>query len=81
MVNNLRRHHQDVYQADQQILGDIPDAGRAYQITSQLLRETGWSWDLNFHYRNNHVIFALVMIHMLRVLVSGAYRRARRGCG
>jgi menaquinol-cytochrome c reductase cytochrome b subunit len=57
----------------------IPDAGRAYQITSQLLRETGWSWDLNFHYWNSYVIFALVMIHMLRVFVSGAYRRGKTG--
>ena len=57
----------------------IPDAGRAYQITSQLLRETGWSWDLNFHYWNSYLIFALVMIHMLRVFVSGAYRRGKTG--
>ena len=57
----------------------IPDAGRAYQITSQLLRETGWSWDLNFHYWNSYLIFALVMIHMLRVFISGAYRRGKTG--
>ena len=57
----------------------IPDAGRAYQITSQLLREPGWSWVLNFHYWNSYVIFALVMIHMLRVFVSGAYRRGKTG--
>jgi menaquinol-cytochrome c reductase cytochrome b subunit len=57
----------------------IPDAGRAYQITSQLLRETGWSWDLNFHYWNSYVIFGLVMIHMLRVFLSGGYRRGKTG--
>jgi menaquinol-cytochrome c reductase cytochrome b subunit len=57
----------------------IPDAGRAYDITSQLLRETGWSWDLNFHYWNSYVIFALVMIHMLRVFLSGGYRRGKTG--
>ncbi|HEX9122298.1 MAG TPA: cytochrome b N-terminal domain-containing protein [Actinomycetota bacterium] len=57
----------------------IPDAGRAYQITSQLLREGGWSVDLNFHYWNSYVIFALVMIHMLRVFLSGGYRRGKTG--
>lgn len=57
----------------------IPDAGRAYQITSQLLREGGWSVDLNFHYWNSYVIFGLVMIHMLRVFLSGGYRRGKTG--
>jgi len=28
----------------------IPDAGQAYQITSKLLGEGGWSVALNFHY-------------------------------
>jgi menaquinol-cytochrome c reductase cytochrome b subunit len=57
----------------------IPDAGRAYQITSTLLRQGGWSVDLNFHYWNSCVIFGLVMIHMLRVFVSGGYRRGKTG--
>jgi menaquinol-cytochrome c reductase cytochrome b subunit len=57
----------------------IPDAGRAYQITSQLLREGGWSADLNFHYWNSYVIFAMVMIDMLRVFLSGGYRRGKTG--
>jgi menaquinol-cytochrome c reductase cytochrome b subunit len=57
----------------------IPDAGRAYQITSKLLNEGGWSVDLNFHYWNSYVVFGLVMIHMLRVFVSGGYRRGKTG--
>jgi quinol-cytochrome oxidoreductase complex cytochrome b subunit len=57
----------------------IPDAGRAYQITSQLLRESWWSVDLNFHYWNSYVIFGLVMIHMFRVFLSGGYRRGKTG--
>lgn len=57
----------------------IPDAGRAYQITSQLLREGGWSAVLNFHYWTSYLIFALVMIHMLRVFLSGGYRRGKTG--
>jgi quinol-cytochrome oxidoreductase complex cytochrome b subunit len=57
----------------------IPDAGRAYQITSKLLREGGWSVDLNFHYWNSYVIFGLIMIHMVRVFLSGGYRRGKTG--
>jgi len=57
----------------------IPDAGRAYQITSKLLDEAGWSVNLNFHYWNSYVIFGLVMIHMLRVFVSAGYRRGKTG--
>src|SRR6266508_6291752 len=57
----------------------IPDAGQAYQITSKLLDEGGWSVVLNFHYWTAYVIFGLVMIHMLRVFFSGGYRGPRRG--
>jgi quinol-cytochrome oxidoreductase complex cytochrome b subunit len=57
----------------------IPDAGQAYQITAKLLGEGGWSVVLNFHYWTAYVIFALVMIHMLRVFFSGGYRGPRRG--
>jgi quinol-cytochrome oxidoreductase complex cytochrome b subunit len=57
----------------------IPDAGQAYQITSKLLGEGGWSVALNFHYWTSYVIFALVLIHMLRVFFSGGYRGPRGG--
>jgi Cytochrome b subunit of the bc complex len=57
----------------------IPDAGRAYGITKTLLSEGGWSVVLNFHYWNAYVIFALVMIHMMRVFFSGGYRGAKKG--
>ena len=56
-----------------------PDAGTAYDTTSRLLNEGGWSVNLNFHYWNSYLIFGLVMIHMLRVFVSAAYRRAKTG--
>lgn len=56
----------------------IPDAGKAYGITKELLHESGWSVVLNFHYWNAYVIFALVMIHMMRVFISGGYR-GRKG--
>ena len=59
----------------------LPDAGQAFQITERLLDEGGWSVVLNFHYWNGYVIFALVMIHLLRVFFSGGYRGPRRGCG
>jgi menaquinol-cytochrome c reductase cytochrome b subunit len=57
----------------------IPDAGQAYQITDRLLNEGGWSIVLNFHYWNAYLIFGLVMIHMLRVFVTGGYRGGRTG--
>ena len=57
----------------------VPDAGQAYQITSKLLDEGGWSVALNFHYYTSYVIFGLVMIHMLRVFLSGGYRGPKNG--
>jgi menaquinol-cytochrome c reductase cytochrome b subunit len=57
----------------------IPDAGRAYGITSTLLHEGGWSVVLNFHYWTAYVIFALVLVHMMRVFFSGGYRGRRVG--
>ena len=57
----------------------LPDAGRAYGITKTLLSEPGWSVVLNFHYWAAYVIFALVMVHMMRVFFSGGYRGAKKG--
>src|SRR6266540_1434217 len=57
----------------------VPDAGRAYGITKTLLNEGGWSVVLNFHYWNAYLIFALVMVHMMRVFLSGGYRGAKKG--
>ena len=57
----------------------LPDAGQAYQLTAKLLGEGGWSVVLNFHYWTSYVIFALVIVHMLRVFFSGGYRGPRNG--
>jgi quinol-cytochrome oxidoreductase complex cytochrome b subunit len=57
----------------------IPDAGRAYQVTTTLLHEGGWSWLLNFHYYVAYLIFGLVLVHMMRVFFSGGYRGAKNG--
>jgi quinol-cytochrome oxidoreductase complex cytochrome b subunit len=57
----------------------VPDAGRAYGITKSLLKEPGWSVALNFHYWNSYVIFVLVMVHMMRVFISAAYRKTKKG--
>jgi quinol-cytochrome oxidoreductase complex cytochrome b subunit len=57
----------------------IPDAGRAYGITKTLLQEGGWSWLLNFHYWAAYLIFALVLVHMMRVFFSGGYRAGKNG--
>jgi quinol-cytochrome oxidoreductase complex cytochrome b subunit len=56
-----------------------PDAARAYSITADLLRNPGWSIILNFHYWNGFLIFGLVMVHMLRVFISGGYLHGKQG--
>ncbi len=57
----------------------VPDASLAYGITANLLASAGWSIVLNFHFYNAYLIFALVMIHMVRVFISGGYRGGRTG--
>jgi quinol-cytochrome oxidoreductase complex cytochrome b subunit len=57
----------------------IPDAEKAYGITAHLLKTGGWSIVLNFHFFNSFLIFGLVMIHMVRVFVTGGYRRGKEG--
>jgi quinol-cytochrome oxidoreductase complex cytochrome b subunit len=57
----------------------IPDAAKAYGITQHLLATGGWSFVLNFHFFNSFLIFGLVMIHMLRVFITGGYRRGKEG--
>lgn len=56
-----------------------PDAATAYQTTRHLLGTAVWSVILNFHFYNSYLIFALVMIHMMRVFISGAYRASKKG--
>ena len=57
----------------------VPDAAKAYGITQHLLATGGWSFVLNFHFFNSFLIFGLVMIHMLRVFITGGYRRGKEG--
>jgi quinol-cytochrome oxidoreductase complex cytochrome b subunit len=57
----------------------VPDAGKAYDITKSLINSPGWHVVLNFHYWNAFLIFALVLIHMLRVFITGGYRRGKQG--
>jgi len=56
-----------------------PDAGKAFGITQHLIGAPGWSVIINFHYYNAYLIFGLVMIHMMRVFISGGYRRGKTG--
>lgn len=56
-----------------------PDAARAYDTTKHLLETPGWSLILNFHFWNSYLIFALLVIHMLRVFITGGYRRGKQG--
>ena len=57
----------------------VPDAGRAYDITKELIDSPVWRLVLGFHYFNAFLIFGLVMVHMMRVFVSGGYRRGKQG--
>jgi len=57
----------------------VPDAGRAYDTVAGLLKQAGWSTILNFHFYNSYLIFGLVMIHMVRVFITGGYRRGKEG--
>lgn len=57
----------------------VPDAGLAYGITASLLQSPAWALILNFHYYNAYLIFGLVLLHMVRVFISGAYRGAKTG--
>jgi quinol-cytochrome oxidoreductase complex cytochrome b subunit len=57
----------------------IPDAGLAYGITKSMIESPTWRTVLNFHYFNSYVIFALLMAHMMRVFISGAYRGKKQG--
>jgi quinol-cytochrome oxidoreductase complex cytochrome b subunit len=57
----------------------VPDAGLAYQNVAGLLQTFGWMTIISFHYYNAYLIFALVMIHMVRVFITGGYRRGKEG--
>jgi quinol-cytochrome oxidoreductase complex cytochrome b subunit len=57
----------------------VPDAGKAYANVAHLLQTPVWSQIINFHFYNAFLIFALVMIHMLRVFISGGYRGGKTG--
>ena len=57
----------------------VPDAALAYDNVDHLLHTFGWATVVNFHYYNAYLIFALVMIHMVRVFITGGYRRGKEG--
>jgi quinol-cytochrome oxidoreductase complex cytochrome b subunit len=57
----------------------VPDAGKAYANVAHLLQTPVWSQIINFHFYNAFLIFALVMVHMLRVFISGGYRGSKTG--
>jgi quinol-cytochrome oxidoreductase complex cytochrome b subunit len=57
----------------------VPDAGLAYDNVAGLLKQPGWSQIINFHFYNSYLIFGLVMIHMVRVFVTGGYRHGKEG--
>jgi len=60
-------------------LAYLPDAGQAYNVSRTLIGTAGWSVIINFHYWNAFLIFGLVMIHMVRVFLTGGYRGGKQG--
>ena len=57
----------------------VPDAGVAYQNVAGLLGQFGWATVINFHFYNSYLIFGLVLLHMVRVFITGGYRRGKEG--
>jgi cytochrome b6 len=57
----------------------VPDAAIAYDITRSLIQAPVWHVIINFHFFNAFLIFALILVHMMRVFVSGGYRRGKQG--
>ena len=55
----------------------VPDAARAYDITKSLIQGP-WAIVINLHYWNAFLIFGLVMAHMMRVFITGGYRRGKQ---
>jgi len=56
-----------------------PDASQAYGTVQHLIATAGWSVVVNFHYYNSFLIFGLVLIHMMRVFITGGYRLGKQG--
>lgn len=56
-----------------------PDASQAYAITKSLIESSRWALIINFHYWNAFLIFGLVIIHMMRVFISGGYKHSKWG--
>jgi quinol-cytochrome oxidoreductase complex cytochrome b subunit len=55
-----------------------PDALGAYQSTSDMMANPFWSIVLGVHYFLMYLIFGLVMLHFMRVFISGAYRGVKK---
>jgi quinol-cytochrome oxidoreductase complex cytochrome b subunit len=58
----------------------VPDAGKAYDISKSLIQSGNlWQLIINFHFYTAYVIYALVMIHLIRVFISAGYRMGKQG--
>ncbi len=61
----------------QQFYHPSPDANAAYGTVSYISATQGWSFVRNLHYWGAQLLLVLVILHMLRVYVSAAYKRPR----
>jgi len=57
----------------------IPDAGLAYSVVSDMIGSRFWGITLGFHYFNSFLIFGLMLVHLMRVFVTAAYRGSKKG--
>jgi quinol-cytochrome oxidoreductase complex cytochrome b subunit len=56
-----------------------PAADKAYDITKSMMEGRLWSLVINFHYWTSLLIFGLILIHMMRVFISGGFKHGKWG--
>ena len=61
----------------QQFYHPMPDSNAAYASVQYMTSVPLWNFVRNLHYWGAQLIFVLVMLHMMRVYVSGAYKKPR----
>ncbi len=61
----------------QQFYHPSPDANAAYDTVKFISETTPWSFVRNLHYWGAQLLIILVLLHMIRVYVSAAYKRPR----
>ncbi len=61
----------------QQFYHPAPDANAAYNTVKFITDTTPWNFVRNLHYWGAQLLIVLVLLHMMRVYVSAAYKKPR----